>query len=162
MPELQRNEFRHAPASGGPRALLRRGALGLAFSASALLLAGCGGGGVDTVNLGISAVVAGQPVATVFQPGPVGSLDLSAGQSIELDANEPVNWSFSVGGSPLVGDGTTVYYDGLAITETSVTPSSVVLNTQVTGPYTSPVVVSMTATSTVDATVVTGVDLVVH
>lgn len=133
----------------------------------ALLLAGCGGGGdggaaVDQVSLGINAVVAGEPVGTLFVPGAVGTIDVSAGQSIELDANEPVEWAFSVDGSPLFGSGTTVYYGGLSITESTVSPSQVVLDTAVAGGYLSPITVTMTATSTIDAAEVARVNIVVH
>ena len=140
---------------------LKRAALWLALFGSALLLSGCGGGS-DSVSLGINAIVAGQPLTTVFGPGSVGTVDLAAGQSIELDANEPVDWAFSVAGSPLFGSGTTVFYNGLAITETAVSPSRVVLDTAVTGGYSSPVIISMTAASTIDAAEVAAVDLVVH
>jgi len=146
-----------APAPGG----LKRGALAFALAASTLLLAACGGG-ADNVTLGISAVVAGQPLTTSFVPGTPGTIDLVAGQSIELDATEPVDWAFSVDGSPLFGNGTTVYYGGLAITETAVSASRVVIDTAVTGPYVSPVVIGMSATSTFDAAQVASIDLVVH
>lgn len=141
---------------------LRRSPLLLAFCGAALLLAGCGGGGSDSVSLEVNAVVAGQPLGTVFVPGVVGTIDLAAGQSIELDASEPVAWAFSVGGSPLFGSGTTVYYAGLAITETAVSPSRVVIDTAITGPYFSPITITATATSTIDAAEVATVNLVVH
>lgn len=134
----------------------------LAVCTCALLLSACGGGGTESVSLGVNAIVAGQPLGTAFVPGVVGTIDLTAGQSIELDASEPVDWAFAVGGSPLFGNGTTVYYNGLAITETAVSPSRVVLETAVTGPYVSPVTITMTATSTIDAAQVATVDLVVH
>lgn len=134
----------------------------LAVCTCALLLGGCGGGSAENVSLGINAIVAGQPLGTAFVPGSVGKIDLMAGQSIELDANEPVDWAFAVGGSPLFGNGTTVYYNGLAITETAVSPSRVVLETAVTGAYVSPITITMTATSTIDAAQVATVDLVVH
>jgi len=145
-----------------PRRWLQRGILLLAVCGSALLLAGCGGGGGDNVNLAINAVVGGQPFGTTFVPGVVGSIDLTAGQTIELDANEPVDWAFSVNGSPLFGSGTTVFYNGLAFTETAVSPSRVVLQTAVTGGYVSPVTITMTATSTIDAAEVAIVNLIVH
>lgn len=145
-----------------PPRWLKRGTLLLAFCGSALLLAGCGGGGSDNVSLEISAVAAGQPLTAVFVPGVVGTIDLAAGQSVELDANEPVDWAFSVGGSPLFGNGTTVYYGGLAITETAVSPSRVVIETAVTGPRLSPITITTTATSTIDAAAVATVNLVVH
>ena len=134
----------------------------LAVCACALLLSGCGGGESESVSFGVSAIVAGQPVGNAFVPGGVGTIDLSAGQSIELDASEPVDWAFAVGSSPLFGNGATVYYGGLAITETAVSPSRVLLETAVTGAYVSPITSTMTATSTIDAAEVATVDLVVH
>jgi hypothetical protein len=155
----------HAAAGGGftrPQPLsLKRGALCLVVFGSALLLSACGGGG-DSVSLGINATVGGRPLTTVVAPGSVGTIDMAAGQSIELDANEPVDWAFSVAGSPMFGTGGTLFYNGLAITETAVSPSRVVLDIAVTGPYSSPVVISMTATSTIDAAEVAAADLVVH
>lgn len=150
------------------RRCLRR-TLAVAVCSCALLLAGCGGGGsadgVDTaatVSLGINAVVAGAPVGAPFVPGTVGTIDVAAGQTIQLDANEPVEWAFSVNGSPLFGSGTTVYYGGLSITESAVSPSQVVLDTAVNGAYLSPITVTMTATSTIDAAEVANVNIVVH
>ncbi|MDE2605907.1 MAG: hypothetical protein KGL68_08325 [Burkholderiales bacterium] len=143
------------------RSGLKRGALAFALAASTLLLAACGGG-TDNVTLGINAVVGGQPLTATYVPGTLGTIDLVAGQSIELDATEPVDWAFSVDGSPLFGNGTTVYYGGLAITETAVSPSRVVIDTAVTGPYVSPVVIGLSATSTIDAALVANIDLVVH
>lgn len=144
---------------------LQRGILWLAVCGSALLLGGCGGGGDAGSNDGtleINAVVADQPLGTTFVPGVVGSIDLSAGQTIELDASEPVDWAFSVDGGPLFGNGTTVLYGGLALTETAVSSSRVVLQTRVTGGYVSPVTITMTATSTLDAAAVATVRLIVH
>lgn len=139
----------------------KRTAALLAMGACALFLSGCGGGQTD-VSLGINAIVAGQPVGGAFVPGSTGTVDLTAGQTIEVDANEPVDWAFSVGGSPLFGNGTTVYYNGLAITETAVSASRVVIDTAVTGAYVSPTTITMSATSTIDAAQVATVDLVVH
>lgn len=156
--------FSVSATASSARPAWKRGALVVLVSAAAVLLAGCGGGGGsdNNVTLGINAIVEGQPVTTVFEPGSTGTIDVVVGQSIELDANEPVNWAFSVGGSPLFGDGTTVYYNGLAITETAVSPSRVVIDTTVTGAYASPVTITLAATSTIDAAEVANVDLVVH
>jgi hypothetical protein len=147
---------------------LRRSLL-VGVCSCALLVAGCGGGGsvyggdsTGSVSLGINAVVAGAPAGAVFVPGTVGTIDISAGQTIELDANEPVDWAFSVDGSPLFGSGTTVYYGGLSITESAVSPSRVVLDTAVNGTYLSPITVTMTATSTIDAAEVARVNIIVH
>lgn len=138
--------------------------LAVALCGCALLLAGCGGGGdgPSNVSLGINAVVAGAPVGAPFVPGTVGTIDMTAGQTIQLDANEPVQWSFSVDGSPLFSSGTTVYYGGLAITQSAVSPSQVILDTAVGGPYASPITVTMSAVSTIDAAEVANVDIIVH
>lgn len=139
----------------------RRGALAV-LCGTALTLAACGGGGDSTVTFGVNAVVGGQPFGGEFGPGAVGTLDVLAGQSIELDANEPVVWAFSIGNSPLFGNGTTVFFDGLAITETAVSPSRVVVDTAIVGPFVSPAVIVLTATSTIDAALVATIDIVIH
>ena len=144
------------------RAAHRRARLAAALGVVAWTLAACGGGSDSPAVLDVNAVVGGQPVTTDFVPGAVGSVDIVAGQSVELDASEPVDWAFSVNGSPLFGNGTTVLFGGLAITETALSPSRVVLDTSVGGPFPSPVVVRLTATSTIDAAQVALIDLVVH
>jgi hypothetical protein len=114
------------------------------------LLAGCGGGGSDA-SLSLGVVVSGQPRAPVIVIAP--------GQSVELDASEPVFWSFSVNGSPLFGSGTTVIVQGLAITQSDLSESRVVLDTFLSGPTQVPVFVTLTATSTIDAALVAVVTL---
>lgn len=146
------------------RSAPRRGALLLLTVAMAALLSACGGGGDGggQVSLGVNAVVGGQPLTDVYSPGVVGTIDLAAGQSIELDANESVDWTFTAGGNVLFGSGTTVFVDGLAVTETAVSPSRVVIDTSITGPYVSPVTITLEATSTIDAAQVATINLVVH
>lgn len=144
---------------------LRRGAVGLTVTGAALVLTACGGGGDgdgDSVDLGLNVIVAGQPVPGVFVPGFVGTVNVLAGQSIELAANEPVDWAFSIGASPLFDDRTTVFHNGLAITQTAVGPSRVVLDTVIVGPFLSPVVITFTAISTFDAAEVATVNVVVQ
>lgn len=139
----------------------RRAALALLVAGMGVLLSACGGG-ADEVSLGVNAAVGGQPLTTVFVPGTVGTINLVAGQSIELDATEPVAWAFTADGNFLFGSGTTVFVNGLAITETAVSPSRVVIDTAVTGPFVSPVTIVLTATSTIDAAQVATINLVVH
>lgn len=141
---------------------VKRGASVLLLSGEVALLAGCGGGGDDSVDLNINAVVAGRPLPTVFVPGTVGTIDILAGQSIQLDANEPVDWAFSVAGSPLFASGTSVFFNGLRATETAASPSRVVVDTAVAGPFLPPVVIRLDAVSTIDAAQVAVIDLVVH
>lgn len=121
------------------------------------LLAACGGGGSD-VSLNLGVVVAGQTRAPVLAGQP-SIVVLGPGQSVELDASEPVIWSFSVNGSPLFGSGTTVFVQGLAITQSDLTSSRVVLDTFFSGPTQLPVFVTLTATSTFDAALVAVVTL---
>lgn len=128
--------------------------------AAAAALAGCGGGGDGgaPLVLDLGVVVEGQarPAIVAGQPATIAML---AGQSIELDANEPVEWAFSVNGSPLFASGTTVIVQGLAITQTDLSPSRVVIDTSLSGPTQLPVFVSLTATSTIDAAEVASVVL---
>jgi len=130
----------------------------LAIGLTAGLLAGCGGGGDSGVSLNLGVLVAGQPRGPVLagQPTVVAML---AGQSVELDASEPVVWGFSVNGSPLFGSGTTVIVQGLAITQSDLSDSRVVLDTSLSGPTQLPVFVTLTATSTIDAALVAAVTL---
>jgi hypothetical protein len=121
------------------------------------LLAGCGGGGSDA-SLSLGVVVSGQPRAPVFAGQP-STIVIAPGQSVELDASEPVFWSFSVNGSPLFGSGTTVIVQGLAITQSDLSESRVVLDTFLSGPTQVPVFVTLTATSTIDAALVAVVTL---
>ncbi len=135
------------------------GVVRLAPLALAALLAACGGGG-DAVNssLQLGVVVAGQPAPPIAWGQPT-SLAILAGQSVELDANEPVQWAFSVNGSPLFASGTTVVVQGVSITQADLSPSRVVLQTSFDGPTQLPIFVTLTATSTIDLAQVATVDL---
>ena len=141
----------------GTRLAVRLGVLMVALGLSA-----CGGGGSDSaVSLGLSVIVQGQPVGGLIVPGQLVRVSMLAGQSVELDANEPVEWTFTIGNSPLFGNRTTVFLAGLAITETAVSPSRVVIDTTASGPFPASVIVNLTATSTIDAAQVAFVDLVI-
>ena len=125
----------------------------------ALGLSACGGGGSDSASLGLNVIVQGQAVGGMVVPGQLVRVSMLAGQSFELDANEPVEWTFTIGNSPLFGNGTTVFVAGLAITQTAVSPSRVVIDTAASGPFPAPVILNLTATSTIDASQVAFVDL---
>ena len=141
----------------GTRLALRLGILMLALGLSA-----CGGGGSDSaVSLGVGVIVQGQPVGGLIVPGQLVRVAVLAGQSVELDANEPVEWTFTIGNSPLFGNGTTVFVAGLAITQTAVSRSRVVIDTAASGPFPAPVILNLTATSTIDAAQVAFVDLAI-
>ena len=156
---VQVDRFQSAKACR-PASFARAGLLALALAAT-LGLAGCGGGG-DSVDLGVQVVVGGRPAGSAFVPGQHGSVAIAAGQSIELDASEPVAWVFMIGNSPLFGNGATVIYDGLAITQTALSPSRVVIDIAVVGPRSAPVVITFSATSTIDAAQVAVVDLIIN
>lgn len=126
-------------------------------------LAGCGGGGDagPAATFDIIAIVGGQPYGSPFVPGAPANLAIRAGQSIELDASEPVEWVFTLGSSPIFTSGTTVVVGGILITETALTASRVAIDTAVVAPAISPVVITLTATSTIDAAQVAVVNLLI-
>jgi hypothetical protein len=137
--------------------------VGCLFAALALTLplAGCGGGGGDSGVVGVSGIngvafdigvlLNGQPFANDIVPGATTTVAMAPGQSVELDASEPVVWAFSINNSPLFTSGTTVISNGLAIMQTDLTPSRVAIDTAVVGPLLLPIVITLTATSTFDA-----------
>lgn len=129
--------------------------LGGAVLSVALLLSGCGGGGDLGVyagpgaGIGIDVSVAGSTYAHAAG-GQVLNVAVSVGQSVAFDANEPVVWSFSVNGSPLFLNGTTVDVGGVTITQAQFDPSRVVLQSTFYGPALLPIDVVLVATSTID------------
>lgn len=133
----------------------------VAASLAALLsLSACGGGGDSGVSFDIGVVVAGQPVSGIsVQPDGVQSITISAGQSIELDASEPVVWNLEVGGSAVTGSNASVYYQGVTITETALSPSRIALDTSSAFFLTSPVPITLTAVSTFDSAQVATVNV---
>lgn len=152
------NSGAHSVPGIGTRIAVRLGILMLALGLSA-----CGGGGSDSaVSLGVGVIVQGQPVGGLIVPGQLVRVSVLAGQSVELEANEPVEWTFKIGNSPVFGNGTTVFVGGLAITQTAVNRSRVVIDTAASGPYPSPVILNLTATSIIDAAQVALVDLAIN
>src|SRR5262249_43978412 len=79
-----------------PRTLARRACAVITALAATWSLAACGGGGSDApdaVAFDIGVAVAGKPLnGVLIEPGVARSLTIAAGQSIELDASEPVIW----------------------------------------------------------------------
>ncbi|HET7526832.1 MAG TPA: hypothetical protein VFK10_12900, partial [Burkholderiaceae bacterium] len=134
----------------GPLNLLGRCALP-ATLVLAIGLTACGGGS-DPVPFSVDVLVAGQVVsATPVVSGSSQNIALRAGQSIELDASEPVVWTLNVGGSAVTGSGTTVSYAGVEITQTAVSASRIAVDTFAAYPLATPVPVTFTATSTLDS-----------
>ena len=128
--------------------------------AAALLLSACGGGG-DSGSFDISVVVAGQPVGGAIGPGSSPTIYLRAGQSIELDASEPVVWTLYVGGAAVSGSGSTVYYSGAYVTLTSESASRIAVDTYAQFPLTYSVPMTLVATSTLDAAQVATVNVLI-
>ncbi len=111
-----------------------------------------------TFDVGI--VVAGQPVGgVVVQPTGVRSITISAGQSIELDAGEPVQWILEVGGSAVTGSNATAHYQGVTITETTLSSSRSALDTSAAFFLSAPVPITLTAISTFDSAQVATVNV---
>jgi hypothetical protein len=134
----------------------------IAALAVALSLSACGGGGTDAVAFDIGVVVGGQPLSGVaVGPGGSQNIAITAGQSIELDASEPVVWTLEVGGSTVAGSGTTVSYAGATITETVVSDSRIVVDTAAADPLPAPVPVTFIATSTLDSALVATVNVLI-
>jgi hypothetical protein len=135
--------------------------------AATLGLAGCGGGGSASVSDGnvsfdISVAVAGQPIPGMqIVPGRETNLSIRAGESIELDASEPVVWTLLVGGSSITASGTTVYYAGASITQNEVSDSRIVVDTAAVQWLSAPVPITFVATSTLDSAVVARVNVLV-
>ncbi|HPW12486.1 MAG TPA: hypothetical protein PK399_04865 [Thermomonas sp.] len=137
----------------------------VAAIATAWSLSGCGGGAyVDSagnVTFDIGITVAGQFVNdTPVVSG--GSLDLAvrAGQSVILDAGEPVVWTMYVGGTA-VGSGAQVYYAGADITGTTVSRTSVAVDTYAAYPLPASIPITLVATSTYDSAQVATVHLLI-
>jgi len=137
--------------------LVRRLTLLCAVSLT-LGLAACGGGSVDvsvqSPPFDVTVMVGGATVNGVsIGPGATANVSMQVGQSIELDANEPVAWALYVGGTVVSGSGATVYYGGAAITQFTVSRSRIVVDTALASPAPLPYPLAFTfvATSTIDS-----------
>lgn len=148
----------HVPS--GFRTAARR-VVAVVSLAALVSLSACGGGG-GGVTFDIGVVVAGQPISgIVVQPGAAQSITIRAGQSIELDASEPVVWTLQVGGSAVTGINTSVYYQGVTITETALSSSRIALDTSSAIFLPAPVPITLTAVSTYDAALVATVNVLI-
>lgn len=135
----------------------------VAALAVALSLTACGGGGDDSaVAFDVGVVVGGHALSGVqVVPGGSQNVSMSAGQSIELDASEPVVWTLMVGGSAVTGSGATVYYGGVSITQTAVSSSRIVVDTDAAYLLSSSVPITLIATSTWDSAQVATVNVLI-
>ena len=134
-----------------------------AVCVSAWALSACGGDAyVDSAgNFNIGVTVAGQFVSyTPVASG--GNLDLvvRAGQSVVLNAGEPAVWTVYVGGVAATG-GVQVYYAGADITATTLSSSSVAVDTYAAFRLSAPVPVTLVATATYDSAQVATVNLLI-
>ena len=148
----------------GGLAQFARALVAVVAIASASLLTACGGGGDDgggvaSVNIGV--FVAGQPQRDlVVSQGGSTNLALFAGDSVILEAREPVFWTLFVGGAA-VGTGLEVFYAGLNLTATRLDAYTVALDTFADFPLAAPVAVTMVATSSFDSALVARVDILI-
>jgi hypothetical protein len=126
-------------------------------------LSGCGGGAyADSAgNFNIGVTVAGQYVSdTPVAPGGSLSLAIRAGQSMTLDAGEPAVWTLYVGGAAVSG-GAQVYYAGANITATTLSRSSVAVDTYAAYMLPTSIPITLVATSTYDSAQVATVNLLI-
>ena len=137
------------------KSLARVAAMGAAGLFAAFALTACGGGGSLDVAVAqpfdVNVVVGGRPVSGVLiHPGATQTVFLPVGESIELDASEPVIWSLIVGGSTVNGTGVTVDYGGVGIRLSAQTRSRILIDTDSGFPLSAPLSFTLIATSTLD------------
>ncbi len=135
--------------------LARLAAMGAAGLFMAFTLSGCGGGASLDVAVAqpfdINVVVGGRPVGGApIHPGATQSVFLPVGESIELDASEPVAWTLIVGGTTINGTGVTVDYGGVGIRLSAQTRSRILIDTDSPFPLGAPLSFTLIATSTLD------------
>ena len=144
---------------GRSRALRPAGAASLL--ALALTLAACGGGGSDSATFDVAVVIAGQPTGATYGPGSSPTVYVRAGQSIELDASESVDWTLYVAGTAVSGSGTTVHYAGVDVTLTAESSSRIAVDTYAAFPLSGSIPITLVATSTFDSAVVSTVNVLI-
>lgn len=147
----------HGPSADGVR-LWR---VGIAVLAATMFLSACGGGGNSSANVTIGVSIGGQPYAEspVVSGGEL-SVVIHAGESLVLDAGEPVVWTLYVGGSAFP-EGALVHYAGLDIRATALSQSAVAVDTFAASPLFASVPITLVATSTVDSAQVATVDVLI-
>ena len=144
---------------GRSRALRSAGAASLL--ALTLTLAACGGGGSDSATFDVAVVIAGQPTGATYGPGSSPTVYVRAGQSIELDASESVDWTLYVAGTAVSGSGTTVHYAGVDVTLTAESSSRIAVDTYAAFPLSGSIPITLVATSTFDSAVVSTVNVLI-
>lgn len=140
-----------------------RGIALVAACAAAWSLSACGGGAyVDSAgNFNIGVTVAGQlPSYTPVASGGSLGLAVRAGQSVTFDAGEPAVWTMYIGGSAISG-GAQVNYRGVNVTATTLSQSSVAVDTYAAYLLPASIPITLVATSTYDSAQVATVNLVI-
>ena len=144
-----------------PRSRALRSAGAVSLLALALTLSACGGGGSDSATFDVSVVVAGQPMGSTYGPGSSPTVYVRAGQSIQIDASESVDWTLYVAGTAVSGSGTIVHYAGADVTLTAESPSRIAVDTFAAFPLINPIPVTLVATSTFDSAIVSTVNVLI-
>ncbi|MCY7370066.1 MAG: hypothetical protein LH479_04155 [Polaromonas sp.] len=143
---------------------LARHSAAIALIAASLLLGACGGGGNDggsSGNINIGVTVGGRPGDDfIVAPGSSVGLAVRAGESVILEAGEPVFWTLLVGGAA-VSPGVEVFYAGVNIRATTLDSFAVALDTFARFPLASPVPVTLVGTSTFDSAQVATVNILI-
>ena len=140
-----------------------RSRVAVASFLAALIVSACGGGDNAGLppNFNIGVNVGGQFVSqTIVAPG--GSIDVAihVNQSLSLDAGEPAVWTLFVGGSAVTG-GAQVFFAGVNITASTLSRSSVVVDTSAGFALQAPIPITLVATSTFDAVQVATVNILI-
>lgn len=134
----------------------------IASLASAVILSACGGGGDirATGDFTVGIVVGGQFVgATPVAPGGSIAVAVRAGQSLRLDAGEPVVWTLFVGGSAVNADGVQVHYAGADIAASILSSTAIGVDTNADFVLANSVPFTLVATSTADSAQVMTADV---
>jgi hypothetical protein len=129
----------------------------LASMSAALILTACGGGGDSDSSedfiFTVDVMLGGQVLVNDALLAPGGSLDvvIQAGQSVTVDAGEPVVWTLLVGGNAISLDNTDVHFAGADIGATTLSASAIALDIFTDFQLPVPVSVTLLATSTFDS-----------
>lgn len=137
--------------------------MALLSATTAILLSACGGGGdgESEGNFNIGVTVGGTFInnTPVVSGGSI-AFAVRAGQSVIVDAGEPVVWTMYVGGSAVSG-GALVYYAGVEITATTLSRSTVAVDTYSSFLLQASVPITLVATSTYDSAQVATVNILI-
>lgn len=128
------------------------------------MLAACGGGGDSRdFDFIVDVSVGGQVLVNDELIAPGGSLDvvLQAGQTVTVDAGEPVVWTLLVAGNAIPLDGTDVHFAGVDIAATILGSSAIALDIFADVLLPASVSVTLVATSTFDSAQVATINFLI-